>query len=144
MTFVYIYALIINENRSLTDAVIYYDTLVVVRGLNGCKVLYSGECLVKLMNKWQAIPNLNCARSRQLTVVVCTCMLLEVVIFFLSSVEGLSSLADKWQYSERMQTPRKWLAAVSYQKCIYVSGGITQNCDSALSTAEKYNPIEGR
>ena len=52
----------LNENRWLTDAVVYQDTLVVVGGGNGDKVLSSGECFVKFLNKWQSISNLNCAR----------------------------------------------------------------------------------
>ena len=69
----------LNENRWFRDAVVYQDTLVVVGGGNGYKVLYSGECFVKLMNQWQAIPNLNCARFGY-QLVVCDdyfCILLE-------------------------------------------------------------------
>ena len=137
----------LNENRSHADAIVYQDTLVVVGGTNGHKVLYSGECFLKLMNKWQAIPHLNCARSGH-QLVVCNDYLYALggCIFSstLSSVELLNSLADKWEYCEPMPTPRKWFAAVNYQNCIYVIGGKTQETDDALSTTEKYNPIEGQ
>ena len=99
------------------------------------------------MNKWQAISNLNCARfGHQL--VVCDNYLYALEELnsssTLSSVEWLNSLADKWQYGEPMKTPRKWFAAVYHQNCIYVIGGKTQEKDNALSTTEKYDPIEGR
>ena len=136
----------LNENRWFTDAVVYQDTLVVVGGGNGHKVLSSGECFVKLINQWQAIPNLNCARfGHQL--VVCDKYLYALGGWntsTLSSVESLSSLVNKWQYGEPMKTPRKSFAAVNYQNCIYVIGGKTQERNDALSTTEKYNPIEGR
>ena len=95
----------------------------------------------------QAIPNLNCARfGHQL--VVCDNYLYALggldFSSTLSSVERLSSLADKWQYGEPMKTPRKYFAALNYQNCIYVIGGMTQGWDDVLSTTEKYDPIEGR
>ena len=137
----------LNKNRWLTDAAVYQDTLVVVGGTNGHKVMYSGECYVKLINQWQDIPNLNCARSGH-QLVVCNDYLYALggwnFSSTLSSVEWLSSLSDKWQYSEPMKTPRKYFAAVNYQNCIYVIGGITQVGEDAFSTTEKYNPIEGR
>ena len=43
-----------------------------------------------------------------------------------------------------MKIPRNCFAAVNYQNCIYVIGGITQERNDVLSTTEKYNPIEGR
>ena len=136
----------LNENRWLTDAVVYQDTLVVVGGGNGRNVLSSGECFVKVMNKWQAIPNLNCARSTH-QLIVCYERLYALGGWntsTLSSVERLSSLADQWQYSEPMLTTREWFTAVNYQNCIYVIGGKSQELDDVLSTTEKYNPIEGR
>ena len=137
----------LNENRWFTVAVVYQDTLVVVGGSNGHKVIYSGECYVKLINQWQAIPSLNCARSGH-QLVVCNDYLYALggwnFSSTLSSVEWLSSLADKWQYGEPMQTSRKWFAAVNYQNCIYVIGGKIQEGDNVLSTTEKYNPIERR
>ena len=62
-----------------------------------------------------------------------------------SLVEWLSSLANKWQCSKPMQTPGKWFAAVSYQKCIYVIGGLTQNWDRRrrCRRLEKY-PLQVR
>ena len=136
----------LNENRWLADAVIYQDTLVIVGGRNGHQILSSGECFVKVINKWQAISNLNCARfAHQL--VACDKRLYALGGWntsTLSSVERLSSLADNWQYSEPMKTPRKYFAAVNYQNCIYVIGGKSQERDAVISTTEKYNPIEGR
>ena len=136
----------LNENRTFTDVVVYQRTLVVVGGGNGRNIFSSGECFVKIMNKWQAIPNLNCARfGHQL--VVCDERLYALGgwnISTLSSVERLSSLTDKWQYGEPMKTPRKYFAALNYQNCIYVIGGKSQERDAVISTTEKYNPIEGR
>ena len=73
-------------------------------------------------------------------------MLLENEIFLLtfSPVQWLSSLADEWQYSKPMKTPTKCFFAVNYENCIYVIGGKSQEWDDALSTTEKYKPIEGR
>ena len=137
----------LNENRWLTDAVVYQDTLVVVGGENGHTILSSGECFLKFMNKWQAIPNLNFARSGH-QLVVCNDYLYALGGWngssILSSVERLSSLSDQWVYGKPMRRRRKWFAAVNYQNCIYVIGGKSQERNDALSTTEKYNPIEGR
>ena len=53
----------LNKNRWFTDSVVYQDTLVIVGGSNGCNTFSSGEYFLKLLNKRQAIPNLNCATS---------------------------------------------------------------------------------
>ena len=108
----------LNENRSFTNAVVYQNTLVIVVGSNGPEILSSGECFVKVMNKWQAIPNLNCARfGHQL--VVCDNYLYALrgwnSFSTLSSVEWFKCLADTSQYGEPMKTPRKCFAAVNYQ-----------------------------
>ena len=137
----------LNQNICFADAVVYQDTLVVAGGENDDEVLSSGEYFLKVMNKWQAIPNLNCARSRH-QLVVCDDYLYALggwnYFSTLSSVEWISSLANQWQYGEPMQIPRKWFTAVNYENCIYVIGGKAEEKGKALSTTEKYNPIEGR
>ena len=87
----------INENRWLTDVVVYQNMLVVVGGGNGQQAFFSGECFVKVMNKWQAISNLNCARFGYQLVVCDNCLYALGELKFsstLSSVERLSGLAD--------------------------------------------------
>ena len=61
------------------------------------------------MKKWQAISNLNCARSGH-QLVVCDDYVYALggwnFSSTLSSVEWLNSLADKWQYGKPMK-PRE-------------------------------------
>ena len=60
----------------------------------------------------------------------------------LNLVERLSDLDEEWEDVAPLNSPRKWLAAVSYNGLIYAVG--SESGGSALKTVEKYDPDKNK
>ena len=62
---------------------------------------------------------------------------------YTSSVHRISSLtATAWEEVKSMQTPRRWLAAVTCKGEIYAIGGKSgENKDTTLKSVEKYDSV---
>lgn len=131
-----------NHARFCAAACTHRGEIYVVGGSNG-NLKSSAEVFSPSLNKWRSITALKSARTGHSLVDFkghVYCIGGHDGNDYLSSVERYVSAEEGWVEVADLQTPRRWLAAVSTDHFIYAFGGRADQELRSLRSVERYDP----